>query len=92
MFLFELITVLLLVGLLARLFCRDPYVSAGIWRRGVLHPALVRAARLFVCRDDRLWHHQLAGGASRQSIVPHVTLLTGVYALMQLVFAPLWGR
>jgi len=31
-------------------------------------------------------------GASRQSIVLHVTLLTGVYALMQLVFAPLWGR
>ena len=34
----------------------------------------------------------LAAGASRQSIVLHVTLLTGVYALMQLVFAPLWGR
>jgi len=34
----------------------------------------------------------LAGGASRQSIVLHVTLLTGVYALMQLIFAPLWGR
>ncbi len=33
----------------------------------------------------------LQGGASRQSIVLHVTLLTGVYALMQLVFAPLWG-
>ena len=31
-------------------------------------------------------------GASRQSIVLHVTLLTGVYALMQFVFAPLWGR
>ena len=34
----------------------------------------------------------LAGGASRQSVVLHVTLLTGVYALMQLIFAPLWGR
>ena len=31
-------------------------------------------------------------GSSQQSIVLHVTLLTGVYALMQLVFAPLWGR
>ena len=31
-------------------------------------------------------------GASQQSIVLHVTLLTGVYALMQLIFAPLWGR
>ena len=34
----------------------------------------------------------LAEGASRQSIVLHVTLLTGVYALMQLIFAPVWGR
>ena len=34
----------------------------------------------------------LADGASRRSIVMHVTLLTGVYALMQLVFAPVWGR
>ena len=34
----------------------------------------------------------LAEGVSRQSIVLHVTLLTGVYALMQLIFAPLWGR
>jgi DHA1 family multidrug resistance protein-like MFS transporter len=34
----------------------------------------------------------LKAGASRQSIVLHVTLLTGVYALMQLAFAPLWGR
>jgi DHA1 family multidrug resistance protein-like MFS transporter len=34
----------------------------------------------------------LAGGASRQTVVLHVTLLTGVYALMQLIFAPLWGR
>src|SRR6266496_6750953 len=32
------------------------------------------------------------GGASRQSIVLHVGLLTGVYALMQLIFAPVWGR
>lgn len=30
--------------------------------------------------------------ASQQSIVLHVTLLTGIYALMQLIFAPLWGR
>ncbi len=34
----------------------------------------------------------LARGASRQSVVLHVTLLTAVYALMQLFFAPLWGR
>ena len=34
----------------------------------------------------------LAEGASRQSVVLHVTLLTGVYALMQLIFAPVWGR
>ena len=34
----------------------------------------------------------LEAGASQQSIVLHVTLLTGIYALMQLVFAPLWGR
>ena len=34
----------------------------------------------------------LESGASQQSIVLHVTLLTGVYSLMQLVFAPLWGR
>ncbi len=34
----------------------------------------------------------LAAGVSRQSIVLHVTLLTGVYALMQLLFAPAWGR
>jgi len=34
----------------------------------------------------------LKAGASQQSIVLHVTLLTGVYALMQLAFAPLWGR
>jgi len=33
----------------------------------------------------------LEGGASRQSIVLHVGLLTGVYALMQLIFAPPWG-
>lgn len=33
----------------------------------------------------------LADGSSQQSIVLHVTLLTGVYALMQLIFAPLWG-
>lgn len=34
----------------------------------------------------------LESGASQQSIVMHVTLLTGVYSLMQLIFAPLWGR
>lgn len=34
----------------------------------------------------------LEAGAAQQSIVLHVTLLTGVYPLMQLVFAPLWGR
>lgn len=34
----------------------------------------------------------LESGASQQSIVLHVTLLTGVYSLMQLIFAPLWGR
>ena len=34
----------------------------------------------------------LAEGATRQSVVMHVGLLTGVYALMQLIFAPVWGR
>ena len=34
----------------------------------------------------------LEAGASQQLIVLHVTLLTGVYSLMQLVFAPVWGR
>ena len=34
----------------------------------------------------------LEAGASQQSIVLHVTLLTSVYALMQFIFAPLWGR
>ncbi|GGO39650.1 MFS transporter [Deinococcus humi] len=34
----------------------------------------------------------LASGVSREIIVLHVTLLTGVYALMQLLFAPVWGR
>ena len=34
----------------------------------------------------------LESGAAQSSIVLHVTLLTGVYSLMQLVFAPLWGR
>ena len=33
-----------------------------------------------------------AAGAAQASVVVHVTLLTGVYSLMQLVFAPLWGR
>ena len=34
----------------------------------------------------------LDAGASRRSIILHVTLLAGVYALMQLIFAPLWGH
>ncbi|MDP1857176.1 MAG: MFS transporter [Gemmatimonadaceae bacterium] len=34
----------------------------------------------------------LAEGATRQSVVMHVGLLTGVYSLMQLIFAPVWGR
>ncbi len=34
----------------------------------------------------------LEAGASQQTVVLHVTLLTGVYSLMQLIFAPLWGR
>jgi DHA1 family multidrug resistance protein-like MFS transporter len=34
----------------------------------------------------------LAEGASRQLVVIHVGLLTGVYALGQLIFAPVWGR
>lgn len=34
----------------------------------------------------------LAAGAPRRTVVLHVTLLTSVYAFMQLVFAPLWGR
>lgn len=33
-----------------------------------------------------------AEGATRQDIVMHVTLLTAIYPLGQLVFAPLWGR
>lgn len=34
----------------------------------------------------------LVGGASRQAIVLHIGLLTGIYPLVQLIFAPLWGR
>lgn len=34
----------------------------------------------------------LAEGVSRQSVVIQVGLLTGVYALGQLIFAPVWGR
>jgi DHA1 family multidrug resistance protein-like MFS transporter len=34
----------------------------------------------------------LGGGASRQAVAMHVGLITGVYALGQLLFAPLWGR
>jgi len=33
-----------------------------------------------------------AGGASQGVAAVHVGLLTGVYALMQFLFAPLWGR
>ena len=34
----------------------------------------------------------LAEGVSRQSVVIHVGMLTGVYALGLLIFAPVWGR
>lgn len=34
----------------------------------------------------------LADGESRKSVIVHVSLLTGVYALGQLIFAPVWGR
>lgn len=34
----------------------------------------------------------LTEGVSRQSVVLNVGMLTGVYALMQFIFAPLWGR
>ena len=34
----------------------------------------------------------LSGGSAPQSAALHVGLLTGVYALVQLFFAPLWGR
>lgn len=34
----------------------------------------------------------LQEGASSRAVVLHVAFLTGVYSLMQLVFAPLWGR
>ena len=34
----------------------------------------------------------LAEGVSRQLVVIHVGFLTGVYALGQLIFAPVWGR
>ena len=34
----------------------------------------------------------LDGGASREVAAVHVGLLTGLYALMQFLFAPLWGR
>lgn len=33
----------------------------------------------------------LAEGATRQEVVIHIGLLTGVYALGQFIFAPLWG-
>ncbi len=34
----------------------------------------------------------LARGTSRQALLLHVGLLTSLYALMQFVFAPVWGR
>jgi DHA1 family multidrug resistance protein-like MFS transporter len=34
----------------------------------------------------------LEGGASREVAAVHVGLLTGLYPLMQFLFAPLWGR
>lgn len=34
----------------------------------------------------------LAAGATQQSVAIHVGLLTGIYALGQLFFAPVWGR
>ncbi len=34
----------------------------------------------------------LAKGASREAVAIHVSLLTSVYALMGLLFAPLWGQ
>lgn len=34
----------------------------------------------------------ISGGASRQAVAMQVGLLTGVYALGQLFFAPVWGR
>jgi MFS transporter, DHA1 family, multidrug resistance protein len=34
----------------------------------------------------------LGGGASRQAVAMHVGLITGVFALGQLLFAPVWGR
>ena len=34
----------------------------------------------------------LAAGASPRTIILHVTLLTSAYALMQFIFAPIWGR
>jgi DHA1 family multidrug resistance protein-like MFS transporter len=34
----------------------------------------------------------ISEGASRRGVTMHVGLLTGVYALGQLFFAPVWGR
>ena len=34
----------------------------------------------------------MAAGSSHKTMVVHVGLLTGVFSLMQLLFAPLWGR
>ncbi len=33
-----------------------------------------------------------AGRVSRETMVVHVSLLTSIYALMQFIFAPLWGK
>src|SRR5579863_954575 len=34
----------------------------------------------------------LGEGASRQAVAMHVGVITGVFALGQLLFAPVWGR
>ena len=34
----------------------------------------------------------MSAGASHKTMVVHVGLLTGVFSLMQLLFAPFWGR
>ena len=34
----------------------------------------------------------LGGGASRKAVAMHLGLITGVFALGQLLFAPVWGR
>jgi len=34
----------------------------------------------------------IAGSTNRQTMAVHVTLLTSIYALMQLIFSPFWGN